>query len=114
MLTIVALPIVGGRLCQHFGHSEKFAFFEVNRESGSISRCWDCEPPPHEPGVLPRWLQEQGAAFIIAGGMGRRAQDLFIQSGIEVLVGAEPIEPETLVRSWLEGKLVQGQNACDH
>lgn len=34
-------------------------------------------PPPHEPGVLPKWLHDQGVNLIIAGGMGQRAQGLF-------------------------------------
>jgi hypothetical protein len=25
------------------------------------------DPPPHEPGVLPRWLKEQGVNVVIAG-----------------------------------------------
>ncbi len=45
-------------------------------------------PPPHEPGLLPTWLQEQGADIIIAGGMGSRAQELFLGKGIHVVTGA--------------------------
>jgi len=44
------------------------------------------DAPPHEPGLLPRWLHEQGAHLIIAGGMGHRAQELFVQNGIQVTV----------------------------
>ena len=71
-------------------------------------------PPPHEPGLLPRWLHEQGADVIIAGGMGQRAQQLFAQSGIKVVVGAPADAPERIVESYLSGTLVSGQNFCDH
>jgi len=71
-------------------------------------------PPPHEPGVLPRWLHEQGATHIIAGGMGRRAQDLFAQNGIRVIVGAPAGAPEELAAAYLAGTLVAGENVCDH
>jgi predicted Fe-Mo cluster-binding NifX family protein len=114
MTTIVALPVAAGRLSLHFGHCENFAFFEVDRDTGAIARRWEAEPPPHEPGVLPRWLQEQGAGTIIAGGMGRRAQDLFASAGIEVLVGAPSGIPEALVGEWLAGGLEGGTNICDH
>ena len=71
-------------------------------------------PPAHEPGVLPAWLAEQGAGVIIAGGMGNRAQDLFRQNDIDVVVGAPDAEPQQLVRDYLAGRLKCGQNICDH
>ena len=71
-------------------------------------------PPPHEPGVLPRWLQEMGADVIIAGGMGARALDLFVQNGIKVITGAPVWTPEDLVRSYLDNTLKAGDNVCDH
>ena len=114
MNTIVALPVAAGRLSLHFGHCERFVFFEVDRDAGTVARRWEAEPPPHEPGVLPRWLKEQGAGTIIAGGMGRRAQDLFAHNGVEVLVGAPAGDPATLVDDWLAGKLAPGTNLCDH
>ncbi len=108
----IAIPTAQGKLCAHFGHCETFAMVEV--EGRDILGTEQLDPPPHEPGVLPRWLAEQGANVIIAGGMGQRAQALFTQQGIEVVVGAAPEAPEKLVENWLEGRLETGQNACDH
>jgi predicted Fe-Mo cluster-binding NifX family protein len=71
-------------------------------------------PPPHEPGVLPRWLHEQGANVIIAGGMGQRARELFSGNGIQVIVGAVSESPNDLVEAYLNGSLASGQNPCDH
>jgi predicted Fe-Mo cluster-binding NifX family protein len=71
-------------------------------------------PPPHEPGVLPRWLHEMGADVILAGGMGARAQDLFNQNGIKVVTGAPADSPESLVHRFLSNSLVTGENVCDH
>jgi predicted Fe-Mo cluster-binding NifX family protein len=107
-----AVPLVGGVLCNHFGHSEKFAI--VDTEDSQIKETELLTPPPHEPGVLPRWLQELGVKVVIAGGMGRRAQDLFGQNGIKVVVGAPSDEPESLIRNYLDGTLVAGDNLCDH
>ena len=50
----------------------------------------------------------------IAGGMGQRAQQLFAQSGIQVLVGAPAGTPEELVAAYLDGSLKPGENTCDH
>jgi predicted Fe-Mo cluster-binding NifX family protein len=71
-------------------------------------------PPPHEPGVLPAWLHELGVNLIIAGGMGQRAQQLFTQNDILVVVGAPAESSEDLVKAWMDGTLVSGANACEH
>jgi predicted Fe-Mo cluster-binding NifX family protein len=51
---------------------------------------------------------------IIAGGMGMRAQQLFAQQSIQVLVGAPSEEPEAIARAFLDGTLQTGENVCDH
>lgn len=107
-----AVPLAGGVLCSHFGHCEKFAVMHV--QDGQISAMEFHVPPPHEPGVLPRWLGEMGVNLIIAGGMGQRALGFFAQQGIRVVTGAPNLEPEVLVQQYLAGTLVTGPNVCDH
>lgn len=107
-----AIPIADGKLTAHFGHCKEFAMVEV--ENQKILSTEMLDPPPHEPGVLPRWVKEQGATIVIAGGMGQRAIQLFQQTGVEVLVGAPVEEPENLVKSYLNQTLVTGGNVCDH
>jgi predicted Fe-Mo cluster-binding NifX family protein len=80
----------------------------------TIVRREDVLAPPHEPGLLPSWLQERGVNRIIAGGMGSRALGLFTERGIQVIVGASPGDPETIVRNYLDDALVTAQNVCDH
>ncbi|MBN2451479.1 MAG: ATPase, partial [Lentisphaeria bacterium] len=63
---------------------------------------------------LPRWLHEQGANLILAGGMGQRAQELFARHGIQVVVGAPAGTPEDLVAKYLAGTLEVQGNVCDH
>ena len=110
----IAIPIVDGQLCLHFGHCAHFALVDVDEKNKQIAAQKLVEPPPHEPGVLPKWLHEQGATVILAGGMGARAQQLFQQNGIQVVVGCPTTAPETLVASFLAGTLVAGENVCDH
>ena len=110
----IALPMAGGRLSLHFGHCEEFALLDVDTESGKVVGQTAHQPPAHEPGALPRWLKEMGADVIIAGGMGQRAQQLFAESGIEVVVGAAAGTPEELVSAYLGGALEVGDNLCDH
>ncbi|MFW5878516.1 MAG: iron-sulfur cluster carrier protein MrpORP [Myxococcota bacterium] len=110
----IAVPVTGGALSSHFGHCEHFALFSITGDGKAIEGRRDLEPPPHEPGTFPKWLHEQGATVIIAGGMGSRAQSLFDQHGIQVIVGAESSPPEKLVEDYLAGKLQTGSNICDH
>jgi ATP-binding protein involved in chromosome partitioning len=110
----IAIPLAAGRLCMHFGHCEQFALVDVDEATRKPRDVKLLTPPPHEPGLLPRWLQEQGTNMVIAGGMGQRAQQLFAQSGIQVLVGAPVDTPEELIAAYLDGNLKPGQNTCDH
>lgn len=110
--TVFAIPVVEGKLCAHFGHCDQFALIET--VDGKIIGKTMQTPPPHEPGVLPKWLHEMGADIIIAGGMGSRAQGLFHQNGIKVITGASGDSPDALVTQYLSDRLVTGQNVCDH
>jgi Mrp family chromosome partitioning ATPase/predicted Fe-Mo cluster-binding NifX family protein len=110
----IAIPVVNGKLSAHFGHCEQFAVFEVDEEKREIIGKQLFEPPAHEPGVLPKWLGGMQVQLIIAGGMGRRAQDLFKEQNIEVFVGAPANEPEDVITEFLNDSLETGANICDH
>ncbi|MFC1582411.1 NifB/NifX family molybdenum-iron cluster-binding protein [Planctomycetota bacterium] len=110
----IAIPTAEGKLCMHFGHCQVFTIADVDEESKKISSMVEETPPPHEPGVLPKWLNELGVNTIIAGGMGMRAQQFFTEYGVEVLVGAPAETPEEIVNRFLQGSLETGENVCDH
>lgn len=107
-----AIPLADGKLTAHFGHCKEFALIDV--EENIIKKKEMLVPPAHEPGVLPRWLHEQGVNVIIAGGMGNKAQVLFNEQNIQVVTGAQPLEPEELINSYLDKSLTTGNNLCDH
>ena len=109
-----AIPTSNGVLCAHFGHCEQFAIIDTDENAKTILKTVFATPPTHEPGVLPAWLAEQGVTVVIAGGMGSRAQGLFNQSRIKVVVGSASTDPESVVLDYLSGSLVTGDNVCDH
>ena len=109
---VLVVPVSGGKLSAHFGHCEQFAFIET--QNGKIIETEMRNPPGHEPGVLPRWLYEQGADVAIVGGMGESAQQLLREKGIEVIIGAPMDSPESLANQYLSNTLVAGANVCDH
>jgi len=71
----IAIPLADSRLTAHFGHCQSFAVYTVNTEEQTVLSREDLIPPPHEPGLFPKWLADLKVGLIIAGGMGNRAQD---------------------------------------
>ncbi len=110
----IAIPVADGLLCQHFGHCEIFAFVEVDEATKTVLRTECLTPPPHEPGVLPKWIAEQKADVVIAGGIGKRAWQLLAEGGVKVVMGAPGGTPEEIALAYIEGRLQTGANLCDH
>ena len=99
----LAIPVENGLLCSHFGHAPQFAIVEI--EENNVKASSLKTPPPHEPGVLPRWLKELGVSHVICGGIGARAVELLNQAGIEVTAGVSPQDPAKVVEAFLSGGL---------
>jgi len=112
----IAMPISEGQLCSHFGHCERFYIYDVQQGTTEIMKVASLSAPPHEPGLLPGLLCEEGVNVVIAGGMGTKAQEMFSQKGIQVVAGVSPAggSPEDLVQIYLSGGLKSGPNICDH
>jgi predicted Fe-Mo cluster-binding NifX family protein len=110
----IGIPVTSGRLSPHFGHCEEFALIDIDETKREILSKELIPSPPHQPGMLPGWLAEQGATVVIAGGMGSRAVDMFRQNRIEVILGAPTDNPEKVALDYVRGALVTGDNACDH
>jgi len=113
MKKIIAIPVDTEEVLDaHFGHCKKFVLFEV--ESGKVINKSDLTPPPHEPGLLPRFLAEKGITDIIAGGMGNKAIQLFQQAGVNAFVGAPKNTAEKLVMGFINETIQYTANYCDH
>jgi predicted Fe-Mo cluster-binding NifX family protein len=109
----IALPVSGGVATQHFGHCEKFAIFEVDTEKKEVISSEYKIPPEHIPGVYPSWVASHGVTLVISGGMGAKAQNLFKQNGVDVILGVKSDDPRKIVQNYLNGTLEHGGNTCD-
>ncbi len=109
-----AVPVSGGLMCAHFGHCESFALIDVDEAKKEITRKELVPAPEHQPGLLPPWLARQGVNCVIAGGMGMNARNLFMNQGVEVVIGAAESDPEEAVLKYVKGSLATGENICDH
>ncbi len=109
----IAVPVdENGMLDSHFGHCKYFALIDV--ENNKISGQEIVQPPPHEPGVLPKWLAQQGVTDVLAGGIGNRAIQNFNQQKINVFAGAPTLPSKELVTGFLANSLTFTANCCDH
>lgn len=109
----IAIPADdNGMLDAHFGHCKFFILFDT--ENQKIISEEKLVPPPHEPGVLPKWLAERGTTDIVAGGMGQRAINIFNQNGVNAFVGSPKLQAREIVEGFLSGSLDFSANYCDH
>lgn len=112
MKKLIAIPSSNGMLDEHFGHCRQFALLSVEDEKITSETIIDA--PPHEPGLLPKFLAEKGVTDVIAGGMGNRAIQLFNQHQVNVFVGASKLKPKEITEGFINGTLVLASNYCDH
>jgi predicted Fe-Mo cluster-binding NifX family protein len=100
-------------MSMHFGRCPHYTLVDV--EGDEMQNVRVIENPyfnNHVPGVVPGFINEQGAHVMIAGGMGPRAIQLFQELGIEVGTGVAG-KVENVLRAYLEGK-VKGTAPCKH
>jgi ATP-binding protein involved in chromosome partitioning len=110
----VAVPVTDSRVAAHFGHCSHFALFDIDEATKAIVKRELIPSPGHQPGFLPAWLAEEGVSVVIAGGMGSRAQAIFDENRIQVVVGVLSDDPEEATLDYLKGELATGDNICDH
>ncbi len=104
----IAVASMGQEVSPHFGHCENFNLYD--RETGT----WENLPSPgHQCGFLPTFLKNAGAGVVIAGGMGRGAQENCRRAGLEVITGASG-SAKAAVERYLAGELVSTGAVCDH
>ncbi|HNX49599.1 MAG TPA: NifB/NifX family molybdenum-iron cluster-binding protein [Thermoanaerobaculaceae bacterium] len=108
----VAIPLLEGSFCPHFGGADSFAIFEVDDQTRTVVASHAEIPPPHEHGVFPTWLRSQGVAAVLAGGMGPRAVQMLEHFGIDTVLGVTEGEPVELVKAYLGGELQSTGSTC--
>lgn len=108
----VALPVIDGKLSEHFGHARLFQIFEI--EDDTIQTSYAKEPPPHQEGALPRWLAEEKVSDLLVGGIGPKAVEILYANGINVYVNVEVDTADNIALDFINGSLKFGQNYCHH
>lgn len=106
-----AIAADGNEVAPHFGRCEKYVIVDI--ANGEDVGRYDLENPGHEPGLLPRLLNDEGVAYVVAGGAGPRAISLFRELNIGVYVGISGSIDEVIDKT-AAGELDPGESACEH
>jgi len=95
----------------HFGHAKEFAIYDI--VNNKIENKLFIVSPPHAPGVIPQFLNQQGINTIITGGMGERAMNIFKENNVDVILGANGSIDDVL-KQYIKGFLESKGSACSH
>ncbi len=107
----IAVATENGSVAEHFGRCRSYTLVDI--ENGEEVKRETVDNPGHEPGKIPRFLRDHGADVVIAGGMGRRAQMLFEQMGIEWVLGVTgPVD--AAVEACRTDALEGSESLCSH
>ena len=98
----IAVACENNQVCRHFGHTQEFAVFEV--EKGTIRRSSrkSCGDAGHE--ALAGLLAECEIDLVICGGIGTGAVRALTDAGI-VFVGGATGDVRTVAERYLAGTL---------
>jgi predicted Fe-Mo cluster-binding NifX family protein len=107
----VGIATEGNQVAQHFGRCQAYTIVEI--EGNKVVNKEIAQSPGHQPGFLPGWLAKFGVTWVICGGMGPRAQQLFQEQGITPVMGVMGSIDQT-IEQILAGTLQGGENICDH
>jgi predicted Fe-Mo cluster-binding NifX family protein len=110
----IAIPLTDTNgFSSHYGGSAKFAVYDVDPARRVVQRRSIVTPSEAEPCAWPPLLHAEGVTVVLAGGMGRGAQQNMLNNGVEVVIGVPPAEPDVLVAAYLAGEIRSGVNACE-
>lgn len=108
----IALATKNNMITNHFGHCDYFVVYDV--EGQVIKGSSLIKNPPHQKGLLPKFLKDNEIDVVIAGGIGKMAVDLLNQLGIECFLGVEG-EASEVIQRYLNGALESSGDPCtDH
>ena len=101
----IAIPMANGVFSEHFGGAKAFLIFEGDRQTLCLGTHEVSAAPEHEPGALPKWLEQQKVDAVVVSAIGERALILLADAGIEAFLADGDVQPFALASACLLGKL---------
>ncbi|MFX0071235.1 MAG: NifB/NifX family molybdenum-iron cluster-binding protein [Candidatus Hermodarchaeota archaeon] len=107
----IAISTNSGEVFAHFGRAPEFTFITIDENQNKLVKKEVFPNPGHSVGSIPQFVNQQGAHYMISGGMGHRAQNFFNQFGIEVIMGITG-SVDDVIKKILDGTLEGGESLC--
>ncbi|MCC6579470.1 MAG: hypothetical protein IT440_03455 [Phycisphaeraceae bacterium] len=110
----LAVPVLDGRFCPHFGRAEGFLLGDADLEANTICSLRTVEKPikPGQCESVPQWLRSLAVDRVLAGGMGMVARQSLNAAGMEVVTGLSGEDPAAVMRHWLTQRPVSDDAPC--
>lgn len=105
----IAISTDGDYVSPHFGRCPSFTIIEVG--NGNLLKKETLKNPGHHPGFLPEYLHKREIECLVAGGVGRRAEELFREVGIEIIVGVKG-KIDEIIEQILKGEIEGSESLC--
>ena len=105
----IAISTDGNIVAEHFGRCPAYTILEM--EGNNIVSRSLVENPGHEPGRIPQFLNDQGASYIVSGGMGMRAIGFFNDFKIQTILGISGAIDD-VIEKIKNGTLEGGESLC--
>ena len=111
--TRVAVPMLDGGFCEHFGRADAVALYEVDLAARRADQPRTLNrPDAGECESLPHWLRQLGVKLVLAGGIGPLAQQNLAAMGIDVRTGLAGATPGDVLDAFLAGDESSRANPC--
>lgn len=107
----IAVTYEKGQVFQHFGHTERFKVYDVEKGKGTIATVVNTNGSGH--GALADILKKIGADTLICGSLGDGARRALTEAGIRVFAGVTG-EADKAVEELLAGRLRVDEAVCEH
>ena len=108
----IAVTWENGNIFQHFGHTARFAIYDV--QDGQVAAKVILPAGGSGHGALAGFLKAARVDVLICGGIGGGAQEALRQAGIRLLGGVQGSADEA-VNAFLQNQLAYDPNVrCDH
>lgn len=110
----IAIPTRDHVVDDHFGHCEYYTIFTI--DGNRQITLTETEASPEGCGCksdIAAVLEQKGVELMLAGNMGTGAKNVLESHHIRVVRGCSgPVEK--VVNDWLQGKITDSGEACDH
>ncbi|MDD3129357.1 MAG: NifB/NifX family molybdenum-iron cluster-binding protein [Candidatus Izemoplasmatales bacterium] len=106
----LAIAIKDNEIAQHFGHCDYFHVHNI--ENKQVKSTETVKNPPHQKGMLPKFLKEHNVDVLITGNLGSLAVSNLEALGIQAIRGVNG-EPKEILKCYIDGTLESSDAICD-